>query len=325
MSDGILALSGFQAGLESVRGTPVAATRKQPMNGWLVSNLEQHRVHEQRVSFIDVYRSFGVKQNAELRGLKVNPTFEDLPWFLQGFAKGGVTGVLSDTAAYTYTFTPTASTDDLKTVTWEAVSDTQDFQLPFCLGDKFDLSFQAGAAADLTLDYLAQQAIPQARTGSLSDRVTEDILGAGVQAYIDSTTIGSTAVADMVAFQFTLQNNWVQLHTFNGQVYSTKVYRKVRSASCSISVQFDTLTEYTAFMAQTERKIRLFMQGSNIVGTVAPTKKSVTIDVYGPWMTYPISDDNGVFIAKATLDSRFDAGAGWDWRIAVVNGLATLP
>jgi hypothetical protein len=220
---------------------------------------------------------------------------------------------------------PTASADDLQTVSWEAVSDTQDFAFPGGLGDKFDLSFNAGGPCELTLDYLCQRAIPQARTGSLSDRITEDILGAGAQAYIDSTTIGTTAVADVVSFQFTLQNNWVQLFTFNGQLYPTKFYRKVRHASCSISVQFDTLTEYSAFMAGTERKVRLLMQGTNIAGTAGPTKKSVAIDVYGPWATYPISEDNGVFIAKATLDSRYNAGAAADWKVVVVNGLATLP
>lgn len=325
MSDGVLALSGFQGGIESARGTLVAATRKQPMNGWFVSNLEQHRVTEQRVSFIEVYRSFPVKQFAELRGLKVYPTFEDLPWFLQGFAKGSVVGAVTDTAAYTYTFVPTATADDLATVSWEAVSDTQDFAFPGCLADKFNLSFKAGGPCEMNLDYLAQRAIAQARTGSLSDRVTEDILGAGAKGFIDTTTIGSTLTGDVVAFDFTLQNNWVQLHTFNGQLYPTKFYRKVRHASCSISVQFDTLTEYSAFMAGTERKVRLFMEGTNIAGTAGPTKKSVAIDVYGPWATYPISDDNGVFIAKATLDSRFNAGAAADWKIVVVNGVATLP
>lgn len=325
MSDGILALSGFQGGLETTRGILVPATRRQPMNGWFVSTLEEHRVHEQRVSFIDVYRSFSTKQFAELRGLSPSPTFEDLPWFLKGFAKGGVAGVLSDTAAYSYVFTPTVAADDLETVSWEAVSDTQDFAFPGCLAEKFDLSFKAGGAAELTLDYLAQRAIPQARTAALSDRITEDILSAGVTAYVDSTTIGSSAIADMVSLQFTLQNNWVQLFTFNGQLYPTKVYRKVRSVNCSVSLQFDTLTEYTAFMAGTERKIRIVMQGSNIAGTAGPTKKSLTLDVYGRWGSYPISEDNGVFIAKATLDSRFNASAGWDWRIAVVNGLATLP
>lgn len=325
MADGVVALSGFQGGLQADRVSPVAATRTQPMNGWFVGDLETYRVHEQRVSFIDVYRSFPVKQFAELRGLKVFPTYEDLPWFLQGFAKGGVSGVVSDTAAYTYTFLPTATADDLKLVTWEALADTQDFMFPCCLADKFDFNFAAGGAAELTLDYLAQQAIAQARTGSLSDRITEDILGAGAQAYVDTTTIGTTPVADIVSFQFTLTNNWVQLFTFNGHLYPTKFYRKVRSANCSISVQFDSMTEYNAFMAATERKVRLFMQGSNIAGTAGPTKKSLTIDVYGPWLTFPLSDTNGVYIAKATLDSRFNATATADWRIAVTNGLATLP
>lgn len=323
MADGIVALSSFQGGIESVRGTLVAATRKQGLNGWWVPNQDLHDVHEQRNTFTDVFRQFPVKSFAELRGLTNSPTFEDLPWFLGHAAQGGVSPVLSDTAAYTRTYAPTFNVDDLETVSWECANNFQDFAFPFALCDKLDLEFFADKAAVMTVDYLAQQAIAQARTTGLSDRATEDINGALGKAYIDGSVIGSTQVQNVIRAKFSLANNWRQLFNFNGFLYPGKAYRKTRSMAAEFDIVFDSLTEFNAFNAGTERKVRFHVDGTVIPGTT--TKKSLDVDFYGKWRAFALSDQDGVIVAKVTSTSAFDTGASLDWRFAVVNGVAVLP
>lgn len=326
MAQGLVALTKLQAGLEATRGTPVAATRIQPINGYMVENIERTKVHEQRNSFIDIYRSFQTKRSVELRGLTTSPTFEDLPWFLQSFVKGGVTGVLSAVTVYTYTFTPTVASDDLKTVTWEVGDDTQAFQVPYCLGDRLELQFTADRPAVMTCDYLGQKATKQAFTGALSDRVTEDINGSQMTAQIDSTTIGTTTVTNVLSARFALQNNWVQLWTLDGTITPDTAYRKVRSAALELEVQFNNVTEYDAFVTTpVERKIRLKVLGSVIAGSTGNVQKSLTIDWYGFWDAAPISDSNGVHTVKLSGTSHYDATATYDYSLAIANGLVTLP
>jgi len=326
MAQGLVALSKFQAGLESVRGTGVAATRIQPINGYLVENVSRAIIHEQRNSFIDNYRNFQVKRFVELRGLTTSPTFEDLPWFCQSFLKGSVTGVLSAATVYTYTFTPTANADDLKTVTWEVGDDTQAFQVPFGIGDSLALEFVADGPAKLTADYLGQKALKQAFTGALSDRVTEDINGSLMSVQIDSTTIGTTAVTNVLGAKFSIANNWVQLWRLDGGIVPGDAYRKVRSAQLELTVQFNNTTEYDAFVTTpVERKIRLKVLGSVIPGSTGSINKSLTIDWYGLWDTAPLSDSNGIHTVKLTGTSMYDATATADWSVAVANGLSTLP
>jgi hypothetical protein len=326
MPQGLVALSKFQAGLEATRGTAVPATRIQPLNGWFVENVDRAKIHEQRNSFIDIFRSIQVKRWVELRGLTTSPTYEDLPWFLQSFLKGGVAGVLSATTVYTYTFTPTAAADDLKTVTWEVGNDTQAFQVPFGLGQRLEMSFGGEKPAAMTCDYLGQKANKQAFTGALSDRVTEDINGENATCSIDSTTIGTTQVPQVLTAKFSIENNWEQLFRLDGNLFPGDAYRKPRSAQLEITLQFASTTEYDAFVtAPAERKVRLLVPGSVIAGSTGNVQKLLQIDWYGFWDTAPISDQNGLHIVTLTGTSHYDTGATADWSVAVKNGLVTLP
>lgn len=326
MPSGLVALTKFQAGIEATRGTAVPATRIQPLNGYFRELVERAKVHEQRNSFIDIYRSLQVKRMVELRGLTTSPTFEDLPWFLQSFVKGGVAGVLSASTVYTYTFTPTPTADDLKTITWECGDDTQAFAVNYGVGERLELNFQADRLAVMTCDYLGQKATKQAFTAALSDRVTEDINGAQMTATIDTSTIGTTAALNVLDAKFVLQNNWSQLWRLDGNIFPGDAYRKPRSATLDLTVQFNNTTEYDAFVTTpVQRKVRLTCLGTVIPGSTGSIAKSLAIDFYTFWDVAPISDQNGIHVVKLTGTSTYDATATQDFQVVVKNGLATLP
>src|SRR3990167_6645116 len=87
MAQGLVALSDFAFGLESVRGTEVDASRKIPLVGALNEINEDVLPQEQRRSFIANYRNFQVKRFAQGQ-LTGSPTFEDLPFLLKCAVRG---------------------------------------------------------------------------------------------------------------------------------------------------------------------------------------------------------------------------------------------
>src|SRR6266542_2219854 len=145
MPGGLNTLQKAQAGIEAVRGTGIAATRIVYFDrgAWFDELIGRDFPNEDRNSFIEHYRNFTTSRMATLAGV-ANATFEDAAWFLQSFAKGAVAGVLSNTTVYTYTFTPTAAADDLKTITWEIGNDTQAYQLPYGIGNQIEFSWVGG-------------------------------------------------------------------------------------------------------------------------------------------------------------------------------------
>src|SRR6266566_2641318 len=146
MPAGLNTLQKAQAGIETVRGTGIAATRIVYLDRgpWPDEAIGRQFPDEDRNSFIQNYRNLLVSRGPVAFPALANATFEDIAWYLQPFAKGAVTGVLSNTTVYTYTFSPTAATDDLKTITWEVGNDTQAYQIPYCLGQKLVLSWVGG-------------------------------------------------------------------------------------------------------------------------------------------------------------------------------------
>lgn len=324
---GIIPLSLAQAAIESTKGTILPATRKQPiLDGFLQEMVDRVKVVEQRNSLIRNYRSHQIRRWVEISGMTVQPTYEDLPWFLQAFLKGGVTATTDGGSppAYPYIFTPTATSDDLKTVNWEFGTDTQDFSVPYCVGNRIQLGFNTDGPMTMQVDYLGQRAVKQTRTAALSDRVTEDIIGIDGIVYIDDTTIGTTAAAYPLSMQVTIDNNYQHLWTLGGTKYPSEAYRgEQRMMACEMVLAFASITEFDKFVTSpAERKIRYRVEGSTIHTTV---KKRLTVDWYGYWDEASFGEQNGLRTLTMRGESHYNVSAGHDWRVEVVNALSSLP
>jgi hypothetical protein len=321
----------FQAGIEGTPGVAVPATRIQPIvSGNMVEHAERTFIAEERGSLIKNYRAVATKQYVELTGIEVAPTYEDLAWWLQFFAKGGVSGVQEDTTAYRYTFTPTATADNLKTATIETGDNTQGYQVPFCVGTRMELTLARNAAATMTVDFLGQQATAAAFTGALSDRVTEDIQGALTAVYINASggTIGNTLVNNVLDVKIGLETAQTQFFALNGQLYPVDVYRNApRSATVEMTMAFNNTTEYAAFKSNFNgddpRLIRVKTEGSVCGATT--TKKTVQFDLYTVWAEAPFGEQDGLRVIQLSGETIYYPAATADWNFQVVNGLATLP
>lgn len=327
MVQGLVALSDFQFGLEAVRGTEVDATRKIPLNGAFNEINEDVLPQEQRRSFEANYRNFQVKQfvQGQLTG---SPTFERLPFLLKCAVRGDASsdGVLSATTAYTYTFTPQPTADDLKTATIEFDAETAAYTGTFGLLNRLELNWQAGAAPSLSMDWLAKSLTAQAKTSSLSDTTEEDVSMGIATVTIDTSTIGTTTVTNVLEARFGLENNWTQLWTASGTTAPSDAYRNTRKAALDLTLQFNDTVEMEAFRATARagRKIRLALDGSVIAGSAGSLTRRLTIDWYGKWRTAVLSDQNGIFVLRCSGESIYDATAGASFKVTVRNGSLTV-
>jgi hypothetical protein len=309
MPAGLNTLQKAQAAIEATRGTGIAATRIVYIDRgpWPDEAIGREFPDEDRNSFIQNYRNVTVSRGPVAWPVMANATFEDLAWYLQGFAKGAVTGVLSNTSVYTYTFSPTAATDDLKTITWEVGNDTQAYQIPYSLGQKLELSWVGGQPVKMSAEYVGQRMIPQAFTGALSDRTgIEDIVGTTAKVYIDNAggTIGTTQALNVLSGKITLQNRWEQITHLVGNLYPDDAQRDSRWIDFELDIHFNNTTEFAQLLAGGERIIRIAFQGTTIAASSPPTAKAVDIDLYGYYTSAPFAASNAIRVVKVVGQPR---------------------
>lgn len=329
---GEMALESLQVGLESTPGTAVAATRVEPiLAGTVREVIGREFPNETRGSFIPVYRDFPTNRFVEISGVQVAPTFEGIAWWMNLFLKGGVTtGSTVHTSGKSYTFSPTAASDDLKTATFEAVCAAQNYQIPYVLGQRMELAWVADGPMTLTMDFLGQRMTAQAKTAALSAVDYEDIIGSKFVTYIDASTIGSTAVTNVFGGRFSVTNNWVQEFVGDGNLYPRGAHRNKPEYSFQLDMYLDSagVTEYGVWRNEgpgTQRKIRTKVEGTAIASSSPATNRTFQLDHYGPWDTAELGDRDGKRTVQLTSRTKYDSSAGFPWQLYLESALASLP
>lgn len=328
---GIIAVEKLQAGLEATRGTAVAATRKVYGQGngasWFEPTVTKEFVTESMGSYVKNYRHVVTGETAKLT-IPGHLTASDAAWWGQLFWKGGVTAVNSATTVYTYTFSPTVATDDLKTATFEAHSDTQDYQLPFCLGEKFEITWAEGKAVQFSSELMAQQYIPQAITGAITDRTgLNPLAGTTAKVFIDAGggTIGTTQYNNVISGKLTWQNMWMPITHNQGALFYDDAAREVRSLALELDIHWKDTQELAALLADTERLIRVQFTGPTIPGSTGSVPETIKADFYGFHIGAAFSPNKAIRMVKMTGESQYDTTAGFDWQVACATSVAVLP
>ena len=324
---GTVPLSKFQAAWElPTRGTQHSATTALPIiGGDLNHHRETSRRIEQRNSLLRHYRApIVTKEFAEVSGMEVVPTFEEIGWYLGAALKKVQSGTLSATAVYTYLYTTTTGSDDLQTATLEVGDDTSAFFVPFAVINRLTMGWEEGGPFTMTMDWLGQRAaIASTFSSGLTMATSEEINPAEAFAYIDATTIGTTAAAHVQALQFSIDNHFVQHWAPDGLFYPNDVYRsEPRSMEVEGTLDFPNTTEYIAFASTTERKIRIKINGSTITSSSPATPKSLQIDAYVYWDEAPFSKGDVRTQLRFRGETVYDATATFDWRASLVTSTA---
>lgn len=338
-------LKKVQAGLETVRGTDVAATRKVYARTAVSYERPLGAMVDTTGTFSGRRRPVYGRQRV---GFTFNDllTFEDWAWWLQLCVKGGVTGV-SDAhptaPAFTYTFVPTLQTDDLKSATLEFGEAGNPYQSTQVMVDGFSVRIDgdAGEAESgwmLDATAIGRDLTPTAYTASIPDRTTEVIQAKGAKVFIDNGggTIGTTQVSGRLISVVITGANALNFKAFledETAFAANKVGRGLRAFDASLVMEFDNDTEFANLRATSQpvqRLIRLEREGSQIhpvssTPALPATNKRARIDLMGYWSGWSEGDRNGNMIATYNLMAFYDAVAGYDARFEVVNALATLP
>jgi hypothetical protein len=319
-----------RAALETVRGTSLTPTRLIYGEEFAIEQtVETIRPTELRASYNPVYSaSAGPERNAFRMSGRMS--YDDLIWHASLFFKGGVspTGAGADR---TWTFLPTAASDDLKTATVQlGYVDTIGASAPgvevnYVFGDTFNLHFEKNNDGALTFasTFLAAKASTQisAFTGALSDRAVVLASCNNTTAFIDTTTIGTTGDANVISLDFNLSQSPVPLYTLDGTTAARAVYRPThRRWSSTIVRQFANDTEWDKYVDKTPRKVRLRTTGPVLGGS----NYKIDLDLYGVYTNRTWTDVDGIITETLTLEQIYDATATADHQLVVVNAATAI-
>jgi hypothetical protein len=338
-----LVLQKAQAGIESTRGTGVAATRKIYAQVTPSYDRPLMDFSDQTGTYFDRRRVAYGREKVSFSAVDI-ATYEDLPWWLGLGLKGGVSGSSdghSTAPAVTYTFAPAADADDLKSITLEygepgnVYESTQVMAQSWTLRGDADNDNEPGWMLDLSL--IGRDRTTSSYTGSISDRTTEVILARGTKLFIDDAggTIGTTQISGkLINFSITCELG-LHLKAFmedESTYAANKVGRSALRVNGQFQFEFDSDTEFAKYRAATpaQRLIRLEREGSQVHAIQASpslpaTNRKATIDLWGYWNSFSHGDREGNMTATFGFAGFYDATAGKVIEVKVVNALTTLP
>jgi hypothetical protein len=329
-----LILLRAQAGIETTRGTRVAATRKiyAQVNPTYNKPIQQFQ-DTSGTYFARRRPAYGIEEIG-FTALDL-ATFEDLPWWAQLFMKGGVTGVTDagTPPAYTYTFAPTANADNLKSITLEFNDDGNPYESGQVMVTQATLRFNVGnnnePAWMLDLTLMGRDWVTTTFTAALSDRDTEVILGRGTKLFIDNAggTMGATQVlGKLISGSFTFNPN-IHFKNFSedeNNYAANKVGRGEYTVDAQFQFEFDDDDEFANYRSATPvaRLIRLEREGTTIHTTVKKRMRLDFPEMY--WSSWSRGDRNGNLIATFGGQAFYDTGEANIVELEIVNALAAL-
>lgn len=324
-----------QAGIESTRGTNVAATRK------VYAQISPSYTRA-LLDFMDTSGTYQGRRRAAYGRAKVGftaldlATFEDLPWWMQLGLKGGVAGVgdSGSPEAFVYTFNPTISSDDLSSITLEHGETNNDYETAQVMMNSFTLRMDSDNDSEptwmLDAELIGRDWATTSFTAALSDRSTETIDARGTKIYIDAAggTMGTTQLSGaLISASITVNNN-IHFKAFAEDVEyvaANKVGRQQQTLDAQFTFEFENDTEFANYRATAgpvQRLIRLEKEGSTIHTTV---KKRFRFDMYGYWNSWSRGDREGNLTATFGFAGFYDATASKTFQMEIVNALETLP
>jgi hypothetical protein len=322
-----------QAGIEATRGTDTPATRivyaditMTPTRalGWGTQRTGTYNARR-----VPSYGRISVAGT----GADV-ATYEDLPWWLLLGLKGGVTGVTDagTPPAYTYTFVPSLTTDDLASITLEHNESDNPIQTTQTMVNSFTLRGDPDNNAEpswmLDLEVLGRDWTSTTFTAALTDRTTEAITAAGTKIYMNDTAaaLGTTQLlGTLINWSITVNNN-LHFKAFAEDETSfaaNRVGRGSRTVDAQFVFEFADSDELDNFLSTTpvERFVRLEREGSIIHDAIT---KRLRVDLNGYWSGFSRGDREGNLTATFTLQAGYNVTTATDLEIEVVNDLASL-
>jgi len=317
-----------RAALESTRGSALTPTRivyfeeashEQDVQTIRPTELGGYEAHKTAAA--------GVETNTlELSG---RMSYTDLIWYGNTFVAPLASGT-GASADKTWLFTPSITTDNIKTATFElGYSDTiataPGVRLPYCLGNTLNLHYEKNddGAVTFSASFFIGAAATDitAFTGSLSDRTVVPMSSNNTIVYVDATTIGTTADTNFVSADFTLDLGPVAFLALDGTTAANAIYRpNPRTWQCTLVRRYADANERTIYKSKAERKVRIRTTGAALGGSNFRT----TLDLYGVYTGRTQNNIDGIITEELTLENIYDSSAAKSFSLEVVNDIASI-
>ena len=319
----------WQGGIESTRGTPVAATRKLYARAPIPKEERpKEYVNQARQSYVSSYDV--VETHRHVPDIVFDfPafSFDDAPWWYLLAAKGGVTP--TGAGPYTWTFDGMATSDDLDSASLEVADGVGAFRIPFAMCKSWELSGKLGSGpSPLGAKFnLMGQKLEHGHTmtPALSDR---DLVGSYMamknsQIYIDTAagSIGSGEIAASLEEISIKADNKLQARftgSASGGDYSY-VNREERFVEFSAILRMNATT-YGYFNSVFQANALRYLQFKN----TGAGNDLLTFNIATKLETFEFPEDGPTRRVAIMGRSLYDATLGYDWRLTVQNDIASV-
>ncbi len=335
----IVAFQKVQAKIETTRGTA-----ETTMSRWLYV-LQQGGISwtytRDREDAPETLRSFFGDRDTALTNesvtfsIEARLSYEELPWWFSLFIKGGSaqrTGTTTGSTppGYTYTFTPSAATDDLDTFTMKVGDGATGYRFRRCVVNSATLRCNPNEGGEATWRIaLEGVAIFDGTTtfDSPTDITRTMVYSNGSKLYLDtgSDVLGTTQLTGMV-------RNWSITFTLNveekrfvesGATAAADFGRGNYRVTGDFTVEALSDTQFALMRANTAVKLRFEQTGAQI-GPTPPTSYLLQVDAGQAKLDAPSRSTIGQnyvwtfpFLAEA-------AAGGAPVTAKAVNALATV-
>jgi hypothetical protein len=332
MAGAELAFEVLSGALESVHGTPIAApTHIFNLLGMITPQNTISRRTQSDGTLSEFRRSAVTRNLATWEGtgdLDVNT----LPFLLEMAIKGAgvITTPGGGTTSRNHTYTPTMTSDDLKSATiYWGDPNTQILQSAYSMIDTITISSDTSNTESSTVSVKGTCQFPSKVSAPTQPAMTTPglIVGQKLSMSIDTTlAISTTAVTGrVISAEHTISSGVTYKYLAGGPTSNltyTRHGRKKRHMETKITMELTDFGQYDIFAAGTVAKVRTVHNGPVIEGSIY---NSVTVDCYGPLSDLTWTDLEGSNRAVSfTIQSEYDTTLAADFRVIVTNAVATI-
>jgi hypothetical protein len=333
MAYGVKQLRKLQLGLETNKGTPVAATIMWRGTG-VANNQQDVVIPPENIGYLGPYdRAYTQKYGVTVPIDETEATFEQIGYPLSAGVAATVTGSANggSTNGYTYAYAlATTALPTVKSYTIEGGDNSQAYEYEYAFCQEIKLSGASGQPVKVFSNWFARQETKTTFT-SLTPQAVEEILFGKGKIYADAVggTIGTTQLAGTwLAFDMTIKTGLIAVYTGDGQLYFTFDKCVLPDVTGSFTFENDAsgIAAKDDFVAMTTKKYRMAFLGSALTGTGGTfSTKALQIDLCPKFTSVdPLGEINGNNIIKVNWRAVFNSTANLYCSLTVCNILSAL-
>lgn len=262
-------------------------------------------------------------------------TFDQLPIIMSASIDGDVSGTLSGTSEYAYTYTtPNTSTRTIKTYSLEGGDNQQAYAILHAYVESWVLTGQAGEAVQVSAQWLGRGMTKTTFTASPTTPTVEEILTQKGSLWIDDAgSMGTTSVSStLLEWTLTYNSGWSQKFTVDSNTLDFDfIYLNKDNVSAELQVTFEHntsgVTQFDEWQLGEQKDIQIQVAGSTIGGGGTFGTHMLQIQLTGYWTKFePIGEQDGNSIIQGTFTGAYDVANATDMMgIVIANTKADVP